>query len=446
MNTISPLDDRYAPKLRALAASAGADALTQNRVRAEIAYLTALAEAGLTKLSPAERGLIKKLGKLSAGDIAAIKKTEAQTNHDVKAVEYFLAAKLPKQANWLHFAITSEDINSLAYALIIRDSLEDILIPLLTEVQKTLLAISKKYAGALMLARTHGQPAVPTTFGKEVRIFEHRLCRQIEQLKKLQISCKFSGAAGNFNAHYAALPDVDWQKFSAKFINSFNKSRTTKIFAAALSAQADPHDTYAEAFDNLRRANTILLDLCQDFWRYISDGLIAQKVKEGETGSSTMPQKVNPIDFENAEGNFGLANALYAHFSAKLPVSRLQRDLSDSTVLRNIAPAFGYNIVALKSLLKGLSKTLPDINAMAQMLNKHPEVIAEGIQTILRAAGQPKAYENLKTLTRGKKITMQILQNFIDNLNVAPAVKTKLKTLTPQNYTGIAAKLAKGKK
>ena len=455
MPILNPLDGRYAAKLNALTALIGEDALTRARIRVECEYFIALARAGLFALSTKEETLPRSLYNPSAADIKIIRDIEFKgyknikpTNHDVKAVEYYLKDKLANTSlknrlEWLHFAMTSEDTNSAAYALMMQGSIEAELIPVLTEIQKILSAMARKYADTPLLARTHGQPAVPTTFGKEFKVFEYRLARQIEQLKKRQISCKLGGAVGNYSAHYAAFDKINWPRFAAGLVAGFNKNHKTKIFLWEVSTQSDPHDTYAELFDNLRRANMILIDFSQDMWRYISDGLIKQKPAAGEVGSSTMPQKVNPIDFENGEGNLGLANALFGYFSGKLPVSRLQRDLSDSTVLRNIGLSFGYCIVGWKALIKGLGKVEVDKAVCAAMLQEHPEVLAEGIQTILRAHGVANAYEKLKDFTRGKKITKADIAAFIETLAVAPEVKTKLKKLSVNNYTGTASALAR---
>ncbi|MCL2887794.1 MAG: adenylosuccinate lyase [Elusimicrobia bacterium] len=458
---ISPLDGRYYNKLKNLPHMIGENALTQNRVKAELEYFKALAGLGLKNfpnLTVKEIQILDGVLPLSDKDFQIIKDIEFKgyknikpTNHDVKAIEYFLKDKLAgtpldNRLEWIHFGLTSEDINSIAYALMLQGGLENSLLPELKNIRKILDATSKKYAGTAILARTHGQPAVPTTFGKEFRVFEYRLSRQIEQLNKTEISCKLGGAVGNFNAHAAAFEKVNWQKFAQKFINSFNKNRKIKIFLNEVSTQIDSHDTYAELFDNLRRANTILLDFSQDVWRYISDDMLKQRTVDGEVGSSTMPQKVNPIDFENAEGNIGLANALFGFFSSKLPVSRLQRDLSDSTVCRNFATAFGYCMTAYAALQKGLSKIEVNKEKCEEMLNAHPEVLAEGIQTILRAENVKNPYEKLKSLTRGKKIDTTAIKNFIENLDVSTEVKNKLKKLTVKNYLGIAEFLARGKK
>ena len=455
MPILNPLDGRYAAKLNALSTLIGEAALFRARVTAEVEYFIALSKQGLFALSAKEEVLLRSVCLVSKEDLRVVYDIEFKgyknikpTNHDVKAVEYFLKDKLANTSlknrlEWLHFALTSEDINSTAYALMMRDALEQTLIPTLTELQKILLALSKKYADTVLLARTHGQPAVPTTFGKEIRVFEYRLARQLEQLKKQQISCKIGGAVGSFNAHVAAFEKIDWHKFAQNYVAGLNKSHKTKIFLWEVLTQIDPHDTYAELFDNLRRVNMIFTDFAQDIWRYISDGLIKQKPVAGEVGSSTMPQKVNPIDFENAEGNMGLANALLNFFSQKLMVSRLQRDLSDSTVLRNIGPAFGYCEVAWRALIKGLGKIEVDDKACAAMLAAHPEVLGEGIQTILRAHGVKNAYEKLKDFTRGKKITQADIAVFIEKLEAPQEVKNKLKKLDIKKYTGTASKLAR---
>jgi adenylosuccinate lyase len=316
-------------------------------------------------------------------------------------------------------------------------------VPSLIEIQKILTKFARKYAASPLLARTHGQAAVPTTFGKEFKVFEYRLARQLEQLKKQQISCKLGGAVGNFNAHNAAFEHIDWPKFARAFIAGFNKGHKSKIFLWEVSTQIDPHDTYSELFDNIKRVNTIFIDFTQDIWRYISDGLIKQRAVAGEVGSSTMPQKINPIDFENAEGNLGLANAMLNFFSSKLTVSRLQRDLSDSTVLRNVGPAFGYCEVAYRALIKGLGKIEVDEKLSLNMLLGHPEVLAEGLQTVLRAHGVANAYEKLKDFTRGKKITQADIAAFIETLDVSREVKAKLAKLDVKNYIGTASKTAR---
>ena len=454
---LSPLDGRYASKLTALSAVMGEDSLLAARVRAETTWLTILCSLnlpGVKKLSAAEQKILAKLTNLSAADVALIRALETKghgqipaTRHDVKAVEYFLRLKLEKTSlkdrlPFIHFALTSEDINSVSYALLLSDGVEKALLPALEKLQKELLKLSKKEARAVLLARTHGQPAVPTTFGKEMRVFETRLARQIKQLKTQQISCKFSGAVGNFNAHVAAFAAVNWPRATCQVISMLNKNRKLKLFLSPVTTQVDNRDAYAELFDNLRRINVILTDFSRDMWHYISAGLVKQQAIKGEVGSSTMPQKVNPIDFENAEGNLQLSSALLDFLSNKLPVSRLQRDLSDSTVLRNIPVAFGHALVAYESLLKGLSKIAFDKTAAQEELKKHPEVLAEAIQTVLRAYGCQNAYELLRDFTRGRHLTAAALTDFIDGLNIPPSVKMQLHMLEAEKYLGLAPQLA----
>ena len=457
---LCPLDGRYAQTVKTLALCMGEAALTRARVRAECIWLEVLCGLNLPQLPPLsapEKQQLARLAELSAEDLQAIRAYEQTgrngikaTRHDVKAIEYFLKEKLAdtplqNRAEWLHFALTSEDINSAAYAVLLADGLEQVLLPALENLRRRLAVLARREASALMLARTHGQAAVPTTFGKEVRVFESRLAEQLKQLKKRQISFKFSGAVGNYNAHYAAFSQINWPRVSARVAAALNRGRKIKLYLSPLSTQIDNRDSYAELFDNLRRIHLILLGLCQDFWRYISDGLLRQKAVVGEVGSSTMPQKINPIHFENAEGNLQLSNALFTFFAAKLPLSRLQRDLSDSTVLRNMGVAFGYALVAYHSLAAGLERVSFDRALAKAQLAQHPEILAEGIQTILRAAGQEKPYEQLQAFTRGRAITQEDLQVFIENLQVEPVIKNKLRALTVFNYTGIAAQRARGK-
>ncbi len=461
MNTsvLSPLDGRYAHKVSALAAVMGEDALLRARVRVEVTWLAALCKLGLPgvkKLSEAEQKILENLCDLSAQDVSLVRQLETKgykdipaTRHDVKAVEYFLRLKLQKTSlkdrlPLIHFALTSEDINSVSYALLLSDGVEKALLPALEKIQKELLKLSKKEAHSVLLARTHGQPAVPTTFGKEMRVFEYRLARQICELKQRQISCKFSGAVGNFNAHYAAFAPVNWPRVAKQVITTLNKSRKLKLFLSSVTTQVDNRDSYAELFDNIRRVNVILTDFARDLWQYIAAGLVKQQPVKGEVGSSTMPQKVNPIDFENAEGNLQLSGALLDFLSNKLPVSRLQRDLSDSTVLRNIPVALGHALVAYESLLKGLNKIAFNRQAAREELHAHPEVLAEGIQTILRAHGCENAYELLRDFTRGRVLTASVLTDFIDGLEIPASVKMQLHMLDVETYTGIAQKLAEG--
>ena len=457
---LCPLDGRYSARVKPLASVMGEQSLAVNRVRTELAWLKILAGLKLPqlkKLTAAEHKILAEVGVPSKADLDLLEQLETTgyknipaTRHDVKAVEYFLRLKLAKTSlkdrfNWLHFALTSEDVNSVSYALMLADGVEKSLLPVLKKLAKTLQELARQEARSVLLARTHGQPAVPTTFGKEIRVFSLRLNRQIKQLEKQQISCKFGGAVGNFNAHVAAFSRVNWRKAAQQLVASFNKGRRIKIFLSPVSTQVDNRDSYAELFDNLRRINIILLGLSQDMWRYISAGLVKQKAVAGEVGSSTMPQKVNPIDFENAEGNLQLANALFTFFSEKLPVSRLQRDLSDSTVLRNMGLAFGYSLVVYDSLQKGFTKIKFDQRAAREELYQYPEVIAEGIQTILRANGCEQAYELLRDFTRGKAVTGSLLADFIDGLKVPASVKMQLHQLDVETYVGHAIQLAEEK-
>ncbi len=454
---LSPLDGRYASQVAVLSAVMGEDTLLSSRVRVELTWLSVLCGLklpGVKKLTAAEQKILTNLCNLSAQDVSLIRQIETQgykhlpaTRHDVKAVEYFLRLKLEKttlkdRLPLIHFALTSEDINSVSYALLLSEGVEKALLPVLEKLQKALRKLAQKEARSVLLARTHGQPAVPTTFGKEIRVYETRLTRQIRALKQRQISCKFSGAVGNFNAHMAAYPAVNWPRAARQVINMLNKGRKLKLFLSPLTTQVDNRDSYAELFDNLRRIHVILTDFSRDMWHYISAGLVKQQAVKGEVGSSTMPQKVNPIDFENAEGNLQLASALLDFLSNKLPVSRLQRDLSDSTVLRNMPVAFGHALVAYESLLKGLGKIAFDRQAARGELLAHPEILAEAIQTILRAQGCENAYELLRDFTRGRTLTAAALTDFIDGLNVPAPVKMQLHMLDVTTYVGLAPQLA----
>lgn len=454
-DALSPLDGRYAAKLEGLAAHSGEAALARRRALVECRYLERLcATPGVKarRLTAAEKKLLARLPDLRDADVLKIIEIEERgaagvpaTRHDVKAVEYFLKERLRRTslhdlAELVHFALTSEDVNNISYALMLRDCLRLELLPALGEVLSALDALAAKYAGSPLLARTHGQPAVPTTFGKEFRVFHARLARQVKQLKALRLCAKLNGASGNYNAHAAAYPKVDWEKFARGFVESFDGLEFNPV-----TTQIEPHDNYAELFDALRRTNTILLAFCQDMWRYISAGLVKQRAVAGEVGSSTMPQKVNPIHFENAEGNLGFANAQLAFFSAKLPVSRLQRDLSDSTVERNFGAALGHSLAAYRSVLTGLARVSPDEESAKAELLAHPEVLAEGIQTILRREGEHGPYELLSKFTRGRAVTADGMREFIYGLELRPSVKAELHDLTPLNYTGLAAKIARRK-
>jgi len=454
---LSPLDGRYAGRLKGLLKCAGDGALARYRVRVECRYLEKLcdtSQAGTRKLKPKEKAYLQKLHLLTRKDqnlISTIETTGAHgippTKHDVKAVEYFIRLKLSRTSlkdikELVHCGLTSEDVNNIAYALMLRDCLRLELLPALNEISAVLEGMALRYAASPLLARTHGQPAVPTTFGKELRVFQARLSRQIRQLEGLRLYAKLNGAVGNYNAHAAAFPRVDWRRFSREFVESFNEDGGPRIVCNALTTQIEPHDSFAEAFDTVRRANVILLDLCGDMWRYISDGLVTQKAVTGEIGSSTMPQKVNPIHFENAEGNLGVADALFGFFSSKLPVSRLQRDLSDSTVLRNIGVALGHSLMAYASVGEGLSRVAFAEAAARAGLEAHPEIVAEGMQTILRREGATGAYEKLAALTRGRRVTLAELHAFIGGLSISASAKKALKELSPLSYLGLSEKLA----
>ena len=456
LSAISSIDGRYRTIVASLAEHFSEYGLIRKRITVECEYLLALSEAGVIRaLSKEEKVILQQLPHISLEEAAIVKKIEKEgyegipaTNHDVKAVEYFIkkrlaATSLKDIAEWTHFALTSEDINSAAYGMALRGALQSEIIPSIEGIRASLMTLTEKYASTAMLARTHGQPATPTTFGKEMRVFESRLARQLGQLSKQAIFVKFSGATGSYNAHVAALPDVDWRSFAKDLIVRLNVGYKISLELNEITTQIEPHDTYAELFDTMRRINTILVDFSQDIWRYISDGWLGQKVKEGEVGSSAMPHKVNPIDFENAEGNFGLANVLYEHFSRKLPISRLQRDLSDSTVERSFGSAFAHSLIGYRSLARGLGKVSVNTGAMLATLQAHPEVLAEAIQTVLRKEGVDVPYEKLKGLTRGKEITLDDLVKFIDSLDVSADVKKRLKALRPENYLGLAEKLAK---
>ncbi|MCE9548850.1 adenylosuccinate lyase [Candidatus Nomurabacteria bacterium] len=450
-SAINPLDGRYSEKTQPLTLYFSEQALMKYRIIMEGEYLIALSgtsKTHLKKISAKEIAQIRSLYDLSVEDFKKIKEIEKSTNHDVKAVEYFLKEKLSETTlkdslEWVHFALTSEDTNNIAYALLLRDSLEKEIIPKLEEIISNLNKLAVKYKNLPMLARTHGQSASPTTFGKEMFVFVTRLQKRIEVLKNIKIEAKLNGATGNYNAHNVAYPNIDWISFSKKFIDTFNKGHKQALATNLITTQIECHDSYVAVFDVLRQINTILLDFNQDIWRYISDGWIGQIPKAGETGSSTMPHKVNPIDFENSEGNLGIANALLEFFARKLPISRLQRDLSDSTTERSFGTAFGHSYLAYVSLLKGLNKISVNETKIKEALWAHPEVIAEALQTVLRRENYPVPYESLKELTRGKNISMQDFEKFIDGLKVSPKVKQELKKITPENYTGLASKLVK---
>ena len=445
LTALSPLDGRYANKLGDLRPIFSEFGLIQRRVAVEIAWLEALCDCPAIpearSLTAEEREFLQKLGDgFSVADAKRVKSIESVTNHDVKAVEYFLTEKfagttLEALGEFVHFACTSEDINNLAHALMLRDGLR-VLRAAQDKLTDTLAALAMETRDAAMLARTHGQPASPTTLGKELAVFVHRLRRQAEQLDGIILPAKMNGAVGNFNAHLSAYPNVDWEALARGVIEGrFGLSQNV------LTTQIESHDGIAELFDALTRWNTVLLDLNRDIWSYISLGYLGQKTVKGEIGSSTMPHKVNPIDFENSEGNLGIANAVLEHMARKLPVSRLQRDLTDSTVLRNMGVGFGYSMTAYQSTIKGLGKIKLNAARLAQDLDEAWEVLAEPIQTVMRKLGKANPYEQLKELTRGRKINAEIMKTFVEGLDIPAEDKQRLLTLTPATYTGIAVKL-----
>ncbi len=449
LSALSPLDGRYHSKAAQLAAYFSEYGLIRYRVRVEIEWLKALCAAdALAEIQPLSAESISLLDALAnrftLGDAEAVKSIEASTRHDVKAIEYWLREKLsPNQelrrvSQFIHFACTSEDINNLCQALMLRDSRAEVLLPAIDTLIDRLASLAHSTARLPMLSRTHGQPATPTTLGKELANFVARLRRQRERVNAVRLPAKINGAVGNYNAHLAAYPDFDWERFARDFVQrlglEFN-SYTTQI---------EPHDGIAELLDAYGGFNTVLLALDRDIWGYIALGYFRQQVEEGEVGSSTMPHKVNPIDFENSEGNLGVANALFAHLSAKLPVSRWQRDLTDSTVLRNLGVALGHSLIACDSCLRGLDKLRPDPARLAADLDHSWEILAEPIQTVMRRFGIEDAYEQLKTLTRGKEtVSREALHQFIRDLAIPPGEKDRLLGLTPATYTGLAAELAK---
>lgn len=448
LTAISPLDGRYSGKLDNLSAVFSEYGLIRFRVQIEIAWLLTLVDQTnieeVPTLSPeAIRFLKTIIDDFTEKDAVRIKEIEKQTNHDVKAVEYFIKEKiapideLKNISEFIHFACTSEDINNLAYALMLKTARQEILVPLILEIINFLTSFCHQYAHLPMLSRTHGQPATPTTLGKEIANFVKRLQRQLDNLKAVSIMGKINGAVGNYNAHIVAYPEVDWLELSENFVKQFDLEWN------AYTTQIEPHDYIAEYMHAIIRLNTILIDFCRDVWSYISIGYFQQKLHEHETGSSTMPHKVNPIDFENAEGNLGLANALMDYFANKLPISRWQRDLTDSTVLRNLGVGLGHSVIAYHSILKGLNKLQVNTKQLQTDLNNNLEVLAEAIQTVMRRYGIPHPYEKLKALTRGKQINSETLREFIDSLHLPESVKKNLRSLSPLDYIGLAEELAK---
>ncbi|HEY8242461.1 MAG TPA: adenylosuccinate lyase [Casimicrobiaceae bacterium] len=449
LTALSPLDGRYRSQVDALRPHFSESALIRNRVRVELAWLAALAaEPGIAEVPPFDAAALaaidEALASFSTADAVRVKSIERTTNHDVKAVEYWMkerfasAPAVARVAEFIHFACTSEDINNLAHGLALADARRDVLVPALRGLAAELRAIAHRYAGRAMLARTHGQPATPTTLGKEFANVVARLERATGAFERVELLGKMNGATGSYNAHVAAYPDIDWERVAQRVVGSLG------LGFNAHTTQIEPHDCIAEYFDALARIDTILIDLDRDVWGYVSLGYFRQRMKEGEVGSSTMPHKVNPIDFENSEGNLGIANALARHFADKLPVSRWQRDLTDSTVLRNVGVALGHALIGWTALRRGLGKLEVDDARLDADLDANWEVLAEPIQTVMRRYGLPEPYEQLKALTRGQRgMTREALHAFVDGLALPAEAKKRLKALTPAAYIGRAEALAK---
>ncbi|HEX4887636.1 MAG TPA: adenylosuccinate lyase [Luteibaculaceae bacterium] len=442
LTAISPIDGRYHNATSELSAYFSEAALIRYRVYVEIEYFIALCELPLPQLASFDKAQFSRLRSIHTGfsleDAQTIKNTEKITNHDVKAVEYFIKEKLDEMGlgqykEFVHFGLTSQDINNTSVPKSLLDAVQEVYLPGLLRIAEEISRMSQEWRNIPLLARTHGQPASPTVLGKEMKVFAERLDEQIATLRLIKYAAKFGGATGNFNAHAIAYPQIDWVAFANQFVNGtlgLNRSQTT--------TQIEHYDHMAALFDVMKRINTILIDFNRDMWTYISMDYFKQKIKEGEVGSSAMPHKVNPIDFENSEGNLGMANAIFEHLSAKLPISRLQRDLTDSTVLRNIGVPFSHTLIGFKSTLRGISKLLLNAEAIEADLDGNWAVVAEAIQTILRREGYPKPYEALKELTRvNSKITADTLAAFIDTLNVSESVKAEMKRITPANYIGV---------
>ena len=443
LTAVTPIDGRYYNNTNELAAFFSEFALIKYRVRVEVEYFIALSESGIPQLQHFDKTLNEKLRDIyrnfSEEDAIWIKNTEKVTNHDVKAVEYFLKDQFEKLGlqdylEFIHFGLTSQDINNTAIPLSWKEAIKESYMPAIDELLQELKSLATSWSDIPMLARTHGQPASPTRLGKELYVFIERIERQLHLLHAVPYSAKFGGATGNFNAHHVAYPNTDWVSFGNNFVNmvlGLDRSQTT--------TQIEHYDNFAASCDALKRINTIIIDLCRDIWTYISMEYFKQKITAGQIGSSAMPHKVNPIDFENAEGNLGIANAIFEHLAAKLPVSRLQRDLTDSTVLRNIGVPFAHTLIAIKSTLRGLRKLILNEPALANDLDNNWAVVAEALQTILRREGYPKPYEALKDLTRtNTHVTRETIATFVDNLNVSDEVKAELKAISPSNYTGVS--------
>ena len=445
LKNISPLDGRYSKSIETLSDYFSESALIKYRIKVEIEYLIHLSrQKEVKELDPISDKDIKRFQKIynsfSIEDAKRVKAIEVATNHDVKAVEYFIREKLEKMKKkrlypWIHFALTSEDVNNLSYSLMWQDGMKNVFLPEFHEVIKKLNTIAKQFSTTAMLSLTHGQSATPTTFGKELAVFVHRLNRQFEQIKKQQLQGKFGGATGTWAAHYTAYPKMDWLNFSKKFIRSLG------LDPNLVTTQIEPHDSVVESYHSMIRVNNILIDLCRDIWSYVSRGILKQKRVPGEVGSSTMPHKINPIQFENAEGTLGLANSILGHLSNKLPISRMQRDLTDSTTLRNQGVAMGYSYLACKNILKGLKRITVNKPGMKRELNSHWEVLAEAVQTVLRKSGSDNAYEQLKHMTQGETVTSESIIDFVKLLRIPEEDKKRLSELTPEEYIGIAPKL-----
>ena len=442
LQAVSPIDGRYASKTNSLIPFFSEEALIKYRVQVEIEYFIALVELKLPQLASFDTSLFPELRKIytifSTEDAQRVKDIETVTNHDVKAVEYYIKEEfdtlnLKVYKEFIHFGLTSQDINNTAVPLSLKDAMNEVYVPSLLELKNKLASLASDWADIPMLARTHGQPASPTRLGKEINVFVVRIEEQFDLLDNIKSAAKFGGATGNFNAHKVAYPTTDWKTFAENFVQD-----KLGLHHSFPTTQIEHYDHMAALFDCLKRINNILIDLDRDIWTYVSMDYFKQKIKEGEVGSSAMPHKVNPIDFENSEGNLGIANALFEHLSAKLPISRLQRDLTDSTVLRNIGVPFGHTLIAFQSTLKGLNKLLLNKNKFAEDLENNWAVVAEAIQTILRREGYPNAYEALKGLTRtNEKINAQSIAAFIETLEVSESVKKEMRVITPSNYTGI---------
>ncbi|OGI68544.1 adenylosuccinate lyase [Candidatus Nomurabacteria bacterium RIFCSPHIGHO2_01_FULL_42_15] len=457
LNSISPIDGRYEKYTKDLISYFSEAASMKYKIIVEGEYLIALSETSginLRKFSQKEKEIVRNLYNLGSHDVSIINKIETKgyknikaTNHDFKAIEYFIKEKLRKTSlndvlEFVHFGLTSEDAGNIAYALMIGESVEHVYFPALEDIVRKIGKLAKDNKNIAMLARTHGQPASPTTFGKEFKIFEERLKRQTNQLKNHKILAKLNGATGNYNALSVAYPKIDWIKFSSSLIPKIGKFRGVPLEVNLYTTQIEPHDSYIEIFDIMKRINSIIINFNQDLWRYISDNWISQRPIEGEVGSSTMPHKINPWFLENSEGNLGTANVLFEFLGRKLAISRLQRDLSDSTVLRNIGTAFSYSLIGFKYLNNQLGRIAVNKEKVLRDLKSHPEIITEAIQTILRREGVTMPYEKLKELTRGKEITLLDIHTFINSLEIDTKIKKELLKITPENYIGLASKLS----